>query len=47
MIHSLSSKFVAIVFSFIIHTENYQLMGTGITLLDTPRKPRKQVPHGI
>ena len=30
MTHSLGSNFVPIVFSFIIHTENYHFVGTGI-----------------
>ena len=40
-------KFVAIVFSFIIHTKNYHFVGTGIRGSDPPRKPRKLVPHEI
>ena len=47
MTHSWGSKFVAIVFSFIIHTENYPFMGTGIRGSDSPRKPRKLVSHEI
>ena len=47
MTHSWGSKFVAIVFSLIIHTENYHFMGTGIGGSDPPRKPRKLVPHEI
>ena len=42
--HSWGSKFVAKVFSFIIHTENYHLVGTGIRGSDPPRK---LVPHEI
>ena len=37
-------KFVAILFSFIIHTENYYYVGTGIRGMDPPSKPRKFVP---
>ena len=44
---SSGSKFVAIVFSFIIHTENYHFVGTGIRGSDPPRKTRKLVPHEI
>ena len=40
--HSLGSKFVVIMFSFIIHTENCYLVGTEIRGLDPPRK---LVPH--
>ena len=47
MTQILGSKFVAIVFSFIIHTENYHFVGTGIRWSDPPRKPRKLVPHEI
>ena len=47
MTHSWGSKFVAIVFSFIIHTENYNSLGTRIHGLDPPRKPQKLVPHEI
>ena len=36
MTHSWGSKFVAIVFSFIIHTENYNFVGNGIRGLDLP-----------
>ena len=35
------SKFVAIVFSFIIHTENHLFVGTWIIGLDPPRKTTK------
>ena len=38
MTHSWGSKFMAIVFSFIIHTENYYLVGTGICGSDPPQK---------
>ena len=41
MTHSRGSKFVDIVFSFIMHTENYHFVGTGIRGSDLPRKPRK------
>ena len=41
------SKFMAMVFSFIIHTENYHFVGTGIRGSDHPQKPRKLVPHKI
>ena len=47
MTHSWDSIFVAIVFSFIIHTESYHFVGIRIRGLDTPRKPRKLVPHKI
>ena len=47
MTHSWGLKFVAIVFSFIIHTENYHFVGTGIRGSDPPRKPRKLVTHEI
>ena len=47
MAHSWGSKFVAIVFSFIIHTENHHFVGTGIRGSDPPRKPRKLVLHEI
>ena len=40
-------KYVAIVFSFIIHRENYHFVGTRIRGSDPPRKPRKLVPHEI
>ena len=39
MTHSRGSAFVAIVVSFIIHTENYIFVGTGIRRWDPPRKP--------
>ena len=45
MTHSWGSKFVAFVFSFIIHTESLHFVGTGIRGSDPPRKPRKLVPH--
>ena len=45
MKHLLGSKFVAIVFSIIIHAENHQFVGTGIRGSDHPRKPRKLVPN--
>ena len=45
MTHSWGSKFVDIVFSFIIHTENHLFVGTGIRGSNPPRKPRKSVPH--
>ena len=41
MTQSWGSKFVTIVFSFIIHTENYHLVGTGIRGSDPPRKTTK------
>ena len=41
MIHSLGSKFVAIIFSCIILSENYHFVGTGIRGTDPPRKPPK------
>ena len=41
MTHSWGSQFVAIAFSFIIHTENHQFVGTVIHGLDYPQKPRK------
>ena len=44
MTHSWGSKFVAMVFSFIIHTENYHFVGIGIRGLHPPRKQRKFVP---
>ena len=47
MTHSWGSKFMAIVFSFIFHTENYHFMGIGIHGSDLPQKPRKLVPHEI
>ena len=37
------SKFVAIVFSFMTHTENRHFVGTGIRGWDPPRKPPKMV----
>ena len=45
--HSWGSKFVAIVFSFIIHIENYCLVGTEIRGSDPPQQPGKLVPHKI
>ena len=36
----LGSKFVAIIFSYIIHTENNHFVGTVIRGSDPPRKPR-------
>ena len=36
MTHSWGSKFVAIVFSFISHTEKYHFVGTGIRGSDPP-----------
>ena len=36
MTHSWGSKFVAIVFSFINHTENHYFMGAGIHGFDPP-----------
>ena len=39
MTHSLDLISVAIVFSVIIHTENYHFEGTGIRGSDPPRKP--------
>ena len=42
-----NSKFVAIAFSFIIHTDNYHFVGTEIRVSDPPWKPRKLVPHEI
>ena len=45
MTHSLVSKFAAIIFSLIIHTENCYFMGNGIRVLDHPRKQQKLVPH--
>ena len=47
MIDLWGSKFVAIVFSIIIITENYHFVVTGIHGLDPPQKPRKFVPHEI
>ena len=47
MTHSCGSEFMAIVFSFIIHTENYHFVGTEIRGLDPPQKPRQLVPHEI
>ena len=38
-------KIRAIVFSFIIHSENHLFVGTRIRGFDPPRKPRKLVPH--
>ena len=38
-------KFVAIIFSFIIHTQNRYFVGTRIRGQDPPWKPRKLVPH--
>ena len=43
--YSWGSKFVVIVFSFIIHTETRNFVGAEIRGLDPPRKPRKLVPH--
>ena len=40
-------KFLVIVFSFIMHTENYHFVGTGIRGLDPLGKPRKLVPYEI
>ena len=45
MTHSWGSKFVAILFSFIIHTENHKFVGIVIRGSDPPRKPGKLVPH--
>ena len=45
MTHLWGSKFVAIVFPFIIHTDNYLFVGTGIRGSDPPRKQRILVPH--
>ena len=45
--YSWGSKFVAIVFSFIIHTEDCYFVGTEIRGSHSPRKPRKLVPHAI
>ena len=42
MTHSWGSKFVAIVFSFIIYTENHLFVGTGIRESDPLQK---LVPH--
>ena len=42
---SVGSKFVDIVFSLIIHTENRYFLCSGIRGSDPPRKPRKLVPH--
>ena len=44
MTHSWGSKFVVIIFSFIIHTENFHFVCTGIRVSDPPRKPQKLVP---
>ena len=44
---SWGSKFVSIVFSFIIHTGNHKFVDTGIRGSDPPRKTRKLVPHEI
>ena len=41
MMHSWGSRFVAIIFSFITHTENHYFVGTGIRGLDPPRKTMK------
>ena len=43
--HSWGSKFVAIAFSLIIHTENCFFVGTKFRGYDPPRKPLKLVPH--
>ena len=43
--YSWGSKFVVIIFSFIIRKENYHFVGTGIRGLGPPRKPRKLVPQ--
>ena len=45
--HSLESKFVDIMLSFKIHTENCYLLGTKNRGLDPPQKPRKVVPHDL
>ena len=37
------SKFVVIVFSFMIQTENYNFVGTRNRGSDPPRKPRKLI----
>ena len=48
MIHVWDSKFMAIVFSFIIHTENYyNFMGIGTPGSHPPQKPQKLIPHDI
>ena len=44
---SLDSKFVAVIFSFTIHTENNFFVGTRFRGSDPPRKPRKLVPPKI
>ena len=43
--HSWGSKFLAIVFSLIIRTENHYFMGTRIRGSDPTRIPRILVPH--
>ena len=45
MTRSWGSKYVALVFSFIIHTDHRHFVGTGIRGLDPPRKPRKLESH--
>ena len=47
MTHSWGSEFVVIVFSFIIHIENYPFECIGIRGSDPPRKPRKLVTREI
>ena len=42
---SCGSKFVAIVFSFIVHTENHKFVGAEICGSDPPRKRRNLLPH--
>ena len=43
--HSWDSKFVAIAFSFVIHTENRFFVGTRFRGSEPPRKPQNLVPH--
>ena len=45
MTHLCGSKFVVIVFSFIVHTKNSFFVGTGIYGSEPPQKPRKLVPN--
>ena len=47
MILSWGSKFVAIVFSFIIHIKSYHFVGSGIHGSDPPRKPQKFKPSTV
>ena len=43
--HSLGSQFMALAFSYIIHTENRFFVGTRFRGSDFSRKPRKLVPQ--